>query len=108
MISLTENAVKAVRRFIKGSATPQAGLRLTITGGGCSGFQYEMDLDEAPAEGDTVIECGKGLRVFIDKQSAPLLDGVTIDFVDSLAGSNFTFENPNASSTCGCGSSFSA
>lgn len=108
MIQLTENAVKAVRRFIRGSETPDAGLRLTITGGGCSGLQYEMALDREAAPEDTVIDCGGGLRVLIDGQSAPLLDGVTIDFVDGLAQSGFTFENPNATATCGCGTSFSA
>jgi iron-sulfur cluster assembly accessory protein len=108
MITLTEKAVRAVRRFIKGSATPSAGLRLAITGGGCSGFQYDMSLHEAPLEGDAIIECGNGLQVFIDAASVPLIQGCTVDFVDSMAGSGFTFTNPNATASCGCGKSFSA
>lgn len=107
MITLTESAIKAVRRFIRGSATPDACLRLRITGGGCSGFTYEMDLDPAPAEDDTVVEAGK-FTVLIDAQSAPLIEGCTVDFYDNLSGSGFTFENPNATGSCGCGKSFSA
>lgn len=108
MITLTENAEKAVRRFIKGSATPEAGLRLAVTGGGCSGYQYAMTLEPAPFEGDEVIVCRNGLRVFIDGASVALLSGSTMDFVDSMADSGFTFHNPNASAACGCGKSFSA
>lgn len=108
MITLTENAVKAVRRFIRGSDTPDAALRITITGGGCSGLQYEMSLEPEAGASDAVIECGNGLRVLVDAESQPLLKGMTMDFVDSLAGSGFTFTNPNASGTCGCGNSFSA
>ena len=108
MVTLTEQAVKAVRRFIRGSGTPTAGLRLSITGGGCSGYQYAMSVEPAPAEGDAVIECGNGLQVFIDGASMPLLQGATIDFVDSMSGSGFTFQNPNAGASCGCGKSFSA
>lgn len=108
MITLTERAVKAVRRFIKGSATPDAGLRLAVTAGGCSGFQYDMSLHPEPLEGDTVIDCGNGLRVFIDAASLPLIQGCTVDFVDSMSGSGFTFVNPNATASCGCGKSFAA
>jgi iron-sulfur cluster assembly accessory protein len=108
MITLTENAEKAVRRFIKGSATPKAGLRLAVTGGGCSGYQYDMTLEPDPLEGDAVIVCSNGLRLFIDGASVPLLSGSTMDFVDSMAGSSFTFHNPNAAASCGCGKSFSA
>jgi iron-sulfur cluster assembly accessory protein len=107
MIILTEKATKAVSRFIRGSATPNAALRLRITGGGCSGYSYEMALEEAPAVDDTIVEAGR-FKVLIDAKSAPLLNGVTIDFKDTLAGSGFTFDNPNASGTCGCGTSFSA
>ncbi len=107
MINLTPNAISAVEKFIKGSATPVAGLRIAISGGGCSGFQYGMSLEEASSEDDTILEYG-AVTVLVDPLSAPLLEGVTVDFVDSLNGSGFKFENPNASSSCACGSSFSA
>jgi len=107
MITLTPKAQSAISNFIQGSATPVAGLRIAISGGGCSGFQYGMTLEEAKGEDDVVVECG-GVTLFVDPFSAPLLSGVTVDFVDSLNGSGFKFENPNASSSCACGSSFSA
>ena len=107
MITMTPNAISAVERFIKGTDSPVAGLRIAISGGGCSGFQYGMSLEEVKNEDDTVLEYG-AVTVLVDPLSAPLLEGVTVDFVDSLTGSGFKFENPNASSTCACGSSFNA
>lgn len=105
MINLTPSALSAISKFIKGSDNPVAGLRIAISGGGCSGFQYGMRLEEAKAEDDVVVECS-GVTLLLDPFSAPLLDGVTVDFVDSLQGSGFKFENPNAASSCACGSSF--
>jgi len=107
MLTLTPSALSAVEKFIKGSDTPVAGLRISISGGGCSGFQYGMRLEEAQAEDDVLVAVGD-VKLLIDPFSAPLLDGVTVDFVDSLNGSGFKFENPNATASCGCGSSFSA
>jgi iron-sulfur cluster assembly protein len=107
MINLTPNAISAVEKFIKGSPTPVAGLRIAIAGGGCSGFQYGLSLEETSNQDDTVLEYG-AVTVLVDPLSAPLLEGVTVDFVDSLTGSGFKFENPNASTSCACGSSFSA
>jgi iron-sulfur cluster assembly protein len=107
MLTLTPSALSAVEKFIKGSDTPVAGLRISISGGGCSGFQYGMRLEEARAEDDVEVAVG-GVMLLIDPFSAPMLDGVTVDFVDSLNGSGFKFENPNATSSCACGSSFSA
>ena len=107
MLTLTEQAISAVQRFIKSSSEPVSGLRVTISGGGCSGFQYGMRLEDGPASDDAVIVCN-GLSVYVDPLSAPLLEGVTVDFVDSLDGSGFKFENPNAQNSCGCCSSFSA
>ncbi len=107
MITLTPKALSAVENFINGSATPVAGLRIAISGGGCSGFQYGMSLEEKAADDDVVVECGP-VKLLVDPFSAPLLSGVTVDFVDSLNGSGFKFENPNATSSCACGSSFSA
>ena len=107
MLTLTPSALSAVEKFIKGSDTPVAGLRISISGGGCSGFQYGMRLEEAKAADDVEVAVG-GVMLLIDPFSAPMLDGVTVDFVDSLNGSGFKFENPNATSSCACGSSFSA
>jgi iron-sulfur cluster assembly protein len=107
MLSLTDSAQQAVDRFIQGSEVPVSGLRVSVSGGGCSGFQYGMALETEAKEGDTIVECG-AVKVFVDPQSAPLLNGVTIDFLDGLEGSGFKFENPNATNSCGCGSSFSA
>jgi iron-sulfur cluster assembly protein len=106
MLNLTENAQKAVGNFIKGSEEPVTGLRVSVSGGGCSGFQYGMALEKEAQDGDTVLEFDS-FKVFVDPTSAPMLSGVTIDFLDSLEGSGFKFENPNAKASCGCGSSFS-
>ena len=107
MLKLTPSAISAVEKFIKGSDVPVAGLRIAISGGGCSGFQYGMSLEENKSEDDVVVEYG-AVTLLVDPFSAPLLNGVIVDFVDSLNGSGFKFENPNASSSCACGSSFSA
>lgn len=80
-------------------------LRVAVEGGGCSGFQYDIRLD-APAEDDLVLE-GMGQKVVVDAVSLPFLTGATIDFTDELIGARFVIENPNASSSCGCGTSFS-
>ncbi|MCA8881600.1 MAG: iron-sulfur cluster assembly accessory protein [Rhodobacteraceae bacterium] len=80
-------------------------LRVAVEGGGCSGFQYDIRLDD-PAEDDLVIE-GEGQKVIVDAVSLPFLENATIDFADELIGARFTVENPNASSSCGCGTSFS-
>lgn len=106
MLTLTESAQKAVDRFIQGAEEPAQGLRIAVTGGGCSGMQYAMALEAEAKADDTILECGV-VKVFVDPQSAPLLDGVTVDFLDSMEGSGFKFENPNATNSCGCGSSFS-
>jgi iron-sulfur cluster assembly protein len=107
MITLTPTALKAVSRFISTAANPVAGLRIHVQGGGCSGLQYGMKLEGEKAEDDDVIEVD-GVTLLIDPYSAPLLDGVTVDFVDSLSGSGFKFDNPNATGGCACGQSFSA
>ncbi len=106
-LTLTENAHKAMRRFIQGSANPVEGVRIAVTGGGCSGLQYEVSMVEKPESDDTVVEQGI-VKLFIDPESAKLLDGLTVDFVDSLDGTGFKFENPNAAASCGCGKSFAA
>ncbi|SFJ54827.1 HesB/IscA family protein [Jannaschia pohangensis] len=88
-----------------GAAAQGKALRVAVEGGGCSGFQYQIDLD-APAEGDLVLE-DKGEKVLVDEVSLPFLSGATIDFTEELVGARFTIDNPNASSACGCGVSFS-
>lgn len=105
MINLTENAVKAVNRFIENSEKKSAGLRIRVEAGGCSGFQYGLKLEEQPESSDTVEEI-LGLKVFMDENSMPLLENVTVDFVEGMEGSGFKFENPNATANCGCGKSF--
>lgn len=80
-------------------------LRVAVEGGGCSGFQYQIELDD-PAEGDLVLE-GAGQKVVVDEVSLPFLGGATIDFSEELVGSRFVIDNPNAASSCGCGVSFS-
>lgn len=106
MITLTENAIKAVGRFISSSEKPTGGLRIEVTGGGCSGLQYGLRLEAQENQEDTVIDCGE-VRLFVDPVSMPKLDGMSIDFLDSLEGSGFKFTNPNAAKSCACGSSFS-
>lgn len=106
MITLTNNAVQAVNRFIRGTDKPVAGLRIRVEGGGCSGYKYGLKLEDSLAEHDQQVHIG-GVTVLIDEASAPMLEGVTVDFVETMEGSGFTFENPNASKSCGCGKSFS-
>ena len=88
-----------------GAAAQGKALRVAVEGGGCSGFQYEIDLDEAKAD-DLILE-GSGEQVLIDAVSLPFLADATIDFTEELIGARFVIENPNASSACGCGVSFS-
>jgi iron-sulfur cluster assembly accessory protein len=106
MINMTENAITAVGRFIASSEKPGAGLRIEVTDGGCSGLQYGLKLETEHHDDDTVIDCGE-VQVFIDPVSMPMLDGISIDFIDSLEGSGFKFSNPNAVKSCACGTSFS-
>jgi len=106
MLSLTDSAQNAVARFMEGAEEPVSGLRISVTGGGCSGMQYAMALEAAAKDDDTVVECGT-VKIFVDPMSAPMLSGVTVDFLDSMEGSGFKFVNPNATASCGCGSSFS-
>ena len=105
MLTLTKKAQKIVQKFIENSETPIAGLRLMVTGGGCSGMQYGMRLEEAVVETDQVIEVG-GFNVLVDNASAEFLKDVTVDYVETMESSGFKFNNPNATASCGCGSSF--
>jgi iron-sulfur cluster assembly accessory protein len=106
-LRLTDRANDQVKRFIEQEQVPleTAGLRVAVLPGGCSGFKYGLNIEERPLEDDLVLE-SNGLRIFVDPFSAQYLDGVTIDYVSTLQGAGFTFDNPNATGGCGCGSSF--
>jgi iron-sulfur cluster assembly protein len=107
MLMLTETAASEVRKFMEAESTgPEAGLRIRVVPGGCSGFSYSMQIEDAPRQGDEILDSG-GLRVFVDMFSKQYLEGVQVDYVNSVMGSGFTFTNPNATGSCGCGSSFS-
>jgi iron-sulfur cluster assembly accessory protein len=107
-IDLTPKAVEMVKRTRAKEGLGDAyGLRITIVGGGCSGFQYSMGFDSEQHEGDTMVPF-EGVHVLIDEVSLPYVAGTTLDYVEGLHGAGFKFNNPRASRTCGCGSSFSA
>lgn len=106
-VNLTEKAVSEVKRIITDQKLPETtGLRVGVKGGGCSGFSYTLAFDPRNMEGDQVFDV-QGIRVFCDPKSILYLDGIIIDFQDSLMGRGFVFQNPNAKHTCGCGESFS-
>lgn len=104
MITLTDEAIGKVREFMSSKERDDLALRVYISKGGCSGFSYGMALDE-PHNEDATYEFGP-VKVVIDPDSAPLLDGIEIDYVNSLMGGGFSIENPNAVASCGCGHSF--
>ncbi len=100
-------AVAQLRRLAQEHGKPALKLRVTVSGGGCSGFQYGFELDEVTETDDLVLE-HDGASVLIDPLSLPYLQGATVDYAESLNGSHFVVRNPNATATCGCGSSFTA
>lgn len=104
MISLTPSATEKVKEYLAEQGREDLALRIYISRGGCSGFSYGMGLDLARDE-DALYEF-EGIRVVIDPQSAPYLEGIEVDYVNSLMGGGFSIYNPNAVSTCGCGHSF--
>lgn len=103
----TDNAAGKVRELIEEEGNTDLKLRVFVTGGGCSGFQYGFTFDEVQNDDDTVME-KNGVTLLIDPMSYQYLVGAVIDYTDGLEGSQFVIKNPNATSTCGCGSSFSA
>ncbi|MEW6256965.1 MAG: iron-sulfur cluster assembly accessory protein [Pseudomonadota bacterium] len=105
MITLTENAVAAVKSALAQTSNAAEGLRIMVEAGGCAGFKYMMGLESQSRSGDMVIEQA-GVKLFIDDRSQPLVTGMRIDFVTALENSGFVFENPNAASKCACGKSF--
>jgi iron-sulfur cluster insertion protein len=105
-IIFTETAASKVSELIAEENNPELKLRVYVTGGGCSGFQYGFTFDEEVIEDDTLV-VKNGVTVLVDSMSVQYLNGAEIDYTDGLQGSQFVIRNPNASTTCGCGSSFS-
>jgi iron-sulfur cluster assembly protein len=105
-LHLTELAAKTAAAMMERQGLRHGALRVNVSGGGCSGMQYSLAFDDQQRCDDIVLEL-QGVRVVVDRQSAAYLDGVTIDYINALSGAGFKFLNPNASRTCGCGSSFS-
>ena len=107
MLQLTEKAVDKVKELLTAEKKDGYGLRVAIQGGGCSGFQYGLTFDNEERPNDQVIEAN-GLKVYVDAMSGMYLEGVKIDYIESLEGSGFKIDNPKATGSCGCGHSFQA
>ena len=106
-LGLTESAVEQIKKLVARDARPGCGLRIAVADGGCSGYSYKLDFDNQPRPDDVVLD-RNGVKIYIDNGSTPYLVGTVIDFVGGLYGGGFKFTNPNATATCGCGTSFSA
>lgn len=106
---VTDSATEEIKKFLasEDDLPETAGLRVRVVPGGCSGFQYSLNIEEENKPGDFVMD-KQGIRLFVDMFSAQYLNGITIDHTTNMMGSGFTFENPNATGGCGCGTSFSA
>ena len=108
-LNVTESAANEIKKFMTNEeGLPEtAGLRVRVVPGGCSGFQYSLNIEEESRQGDFILN-EHGVRLFVDMFSAQYLNGVQIDYVTGVMGSGFTFTNPNATGSCGCGTSFTA
>ena len=108
-VNLSESAAVEVKKFMSSEddLPTTAGLRVRVVPGGCSGFQYSLNIEEEPRTGDHIVDM-YGVRLFVDMFSAQYLNGVTVDYTTNVMGSGFTFTNPNATGSCGCGTSFTA
>ena len=107
MLQISENAGKLIRKMTAKNGIPAGGLRIAIKAGGCSGLSYTFAWEASPRDGDHTFDGPDGARVFVDRKSFKFLDGTTLDYDTSLLGRGFVFQNPQAKSTCGCGTSFS-
>ncbi len=108
-LDVTDSAITEIQKFMAGEeGLPEtSGLRVRVVPGGCSGFQYSLNIEEDSRQGDFILDQG-GVKLFVDMFSAQYLNGVKIDYVTGVMGSGFTFTNPNATGSCGCGTSFTA
>ena len=107
MVTVTERASSKAKELLASKGFPDAYLRVFVVGGGCSGFQYGLMIEDGPGDGDAdKIFSSNGVKLFVDPISIRYLNGAEVDFIDNLSGGGFTINNPNAKSTCGCGSSF--
>lgn len=107
MIQVTENAAVQIRKMLAARGRGETGLRVGVKAGGCSGFEYTFAWEQGAAPVDAIFEGPDGAKVFVDPKSLRLLDGTVLDYDTSLISRGFIFNNPNAKSTCGCGTSFS-
>lgn len=105
MVTLTSAASSKVKAFLDQHGKPEAGLRVRVVGGGCSGFQYQLALDDSARTDDQVYE-QDGIKLFVDNRSLLYLKGTEIDYIEDIMGAGFRFNNPNATGSCGCGESF--
>jgi iron-sulfur cluster assembly accessory protein len=106
MVQLTQTAVSKVKEILSQQSPVPTGLRVAVVGGGCSGFSYHMAFENQVNENSDNVYEFEGLKVLVDQMSEMYLEGVSIDYIETLEGSGFKFNNPNVKSTCGCGSSF--
>jgi iron-sulfur cluster assembly accessory protein len=104
-VTMTQNAVAKVKEIMAQQNPVPSGLRIGVVGGGCSGFQYSMNFENGAGAMDKVFDYD-GLKLFVDATSLMYLSGVNVDYIETLEGAGFKFDNPNVKSTCGCGSSF--
>ena len=105
LINVTEAAASKIKDLLAEENKTDSGLRVFVQGGGCSGFQYGLMIEESGGVGDQTFE-SNGIKLYVDPVSLSYLKGAEVDFVDTITGGGFTIKNPNATSTCGCGSSF--
>jgi iron-sulfur cluster assembly protein len=107
MLEISENAAALIRKMTAKNGIPEGGLRIGIKAGGCSGLSYTFAWEPSPREGDHVFEGPQGSKVYVDPKSYSFIKGTTLDYDTALVSRGFIFNNPNAKSTCGCGTSFS-
>ena len=108
MLQISENAARLIRKMTAKNGIPEGGLRIAIKAGGCSGLSYTFAWEKQPRVGDEVFEGPDGAKIFVDRKSLLYLNGTVLDYDTNMLTKGFVFNNPNAKSTCGCGSSFGA